>query len=114
MALKIKKGNTLQVRVAITMNGEEYTLSPDDIVYFTVKKNCTATAPVIIEKVITAADYVDDQLVMTLSAVETDIPTGVYQYDFSLVQSGDNRYTIIGPDTLIIEPVVTNWGDNDD
>ena len=108
MSLYVQQGNTHYFRIVPTLNGEEYILSENDRVIFTVRR--TARDDPVIRKVLTREDYADEELILKLDAKETELPTGDYKYDCSIEMSDGERYTFITPDDFIVKETVTDWG----
>lgn len=108
MSLYVQQGNTRYFRIVPTLNGEEYILSENDRIIFTVRR--TARDDPVIRKVLTREDYADEELILKLDAKETELSTGDYKYDCSIEMSDGERYTFITPDDFIVKETVTDWG----
>ena len=110
------RGDTLALSISGIKNtdGTEYTLKETDIVYLDVKKYATDKTAVF-RKSVTAAEYVDGALPITILPEDTvDLPCGDYYFDVRLFMDDDNIYTIIPMSKFRIVQNVTdipNGGD---
>lgn len=89
------------------VDGNEYFLEETDQVIFTVRKSNEASPS--LTKILTVNDYSEDQLILKLTAEETNLPAGVYEFDISIKMENE-QYTFIGPGKFIVEDTVTDWG----
>lgn len=116
MDISMVRGDTLALSISGIKNtdGTEYTLKETDIVYLDVKKYATDKTAVF-RKSVTAADYVDGALPITILPEDTvDLPCGDYYFDVRLFMDDDNIYTIIPMSKFRIVQNVTdipNGGD---
>ena len=97
MDISMVRGDTLALSISGIKNtdGTEYTLKETDIVYLDVKKYATDKTAVF-RKSVTAAEYVDGALPITILPEDTvDLPCGDYYFDVRLFMDDDNIYTII-------------------
>ena len=116
MDISLVRGDTLALSISSIRNsdGTEYTLKETDIVYLDVKKYTTDKTAVF-RKSVTAAEYVDGALPITILPEDTvDLPCGDYYFDVRLFMDDDNIYTIIPMSKFRIVQNVTdipNGGD---
>ena len=114
--IALVRGDTLKLTLTDIRlsDGTEYVLSDTDIVYLDVKKYATDKTAVF-SKSVTAAEYVDGALPITISPEDTvDLSCGDYCYDVRLYMDDDNIYTIIPMSKFRIVQNVTdipNGGD---
>lgn len=110
--MRIYRGNTLHLKINITMQGIAYTLADGDIVTFTVKRQATKNSEILLQKTLNNSDYNElGELVMRIEPTETaDIPNGQYKFDVAIKLADSEFYTIIPPDDFIISGVVTEYG----
>lgn len=97
MDISMVRGDTLALSISGIKNtdGTEYTLKSTDVVYLDVKKYATDKTAVF-RKSVTAAEYVDGALPITILPEDTvDLPCGDYYFDVRLFVDDDNIYTII-------------------
>ena len=97
MDISMVRGDTLALSISGIKNtdGTEYTLKSTDVVYLDVKKYATDKTAVF-RKSVTAAEYVDGALPITILPEDTvDLPCGDYYFDVRLFMDDDNIYTII-------------------
>ena len=97
MDISMVRGDTLALSISGIKNtdGTEYTLKETDIVYLDVKKYATDKTAVF-RKSVTAAEYVDGALPITILPEDTvDLPCGDYYFDVRLFMDDENIYTII-------------------
>ena len=95
--ITIVRGDTLTLSISeIKMSdGSAYTLKSTDVVYLDVKKYATDKTAVF-RKSVTAAEYVDGALPITILPEDTvDLPCGDYYFDVRLFMDDENIYTII-------------------
>ena len=112
--ITIVRGDTLTLSISSIRNsdGTEYTLKETDIVYLDVKKYATDKTAVF-RKSVTAAEYVDGALPITILPEDTvDLPCGDYYFDVRLFMDDDNIYTIIPMSKCRIVQNVTDIPDN--
>lgn len=108
MCIKVKRNNTEWFQVIpYDMEGNEYILTKSDQVIFTVRK-CAEDPPSLVKR-LTEDNYSEDQLILKLTAKETNLPAGVYEFDLS-IKMEDEHYTFVGPGKFIVEDTVTDWG----
>ena len=116
MDISMVRGDTLALSISGIKNtdGTEYTLKSTDVVYLDVKKYATDKTAVF-RKSVTAAEYVDGALPITISPEDTaELYCGDYCYDVRLYLDDDNIYTIIPMSKFRIVQNVTdipNGGD---
>ena len=116
MDISMVRGDTLALSISGIKNtdGTEYTLKSTDVVYLDVKKYATDKTAVF-RKSVTAAEYVDGALPITILPEDTvDLPCGDYYFDVRLFMDDDNIYTIIPMSKFRIVQNVTdipNGGD---
>lgn len=114
--IALVRGDTLKLTLTDIRlsDGTEYVLSDTDIVYLDVKKYATDKTAVF-RKSVTAAEYVDGALPITISPEDTaELSCGDYCYDVRLYMDDDNIYTIIPMSKFRIVQNVTdipNGGD---
>lgn len=104
------RGDTLRLTIdgIKTSDGEEYVLSDTDVIYLDVKKSA-ADRTAIFRKTVTAADYVDGGLPITIFPEDTaEVSPGDYFFDVRLFMDEDNIYTIIPMTKLKIVRNVTD------
>ena len=97
MDISMVRGDTLALSISGIKNtdGTEYTLKSTDVVYLDVKKYATDKTAVF-RKSVTAAEYVDGALPITILPKDTvDLPCGDYYFDVRLFMDDENIYTII-------------------
>ena len=114
MDISLVRGDTLALSISGIKNtdGTEYTLKETDIVYLDVKKYATDKTAVF-RKSVTAAEYVDGALPITILPEDTvDLPCGDYYFDVRLFMDDDNIYTIIPMSKFRIVQNVTDIPDN--
>ena len=96
------RGDTLQLSIGSikTSAGEDYILKDTDIIYLDVKKY-PSDETAIFSKSVTAEDYVDGVLPITIFPEDTaDLAVSDYYFDVRLYIDDDNIYTII-PETKL-------------
>ena len=111
MDISMVRGDTLALSISGIKNtdGTEYTLKSTDVVYLDVKKYATE----VFRKSVTAAEYVDGALPITILPEDTvDLPCGDYYFDVRLFMDDDNIYTIIPMSKFRIVQNVTDIPDN--
>ena len=107
-------GDTLKLSIDSikTADGGDYVLSDTDVIYLDVKKSAADSVP-IFRKTVTAADYVDGALPVTIYPDDTaGISPGDYFFDVRLFMDEKNIYTIIPMSKLRILRNVTDIPDN--
>ena len=112
--IALVRGDTLKLTLTDIRlsDGTEYVLSDTDIVYLDVKKYATDKTAVF-RKSVTAAEYVDGALPITILPEDTvDLPCGDYYFDVRLFMDDDNIYTIIPMSKFRIVQNVTDIPDN--
>lgn len=95
--ITIVRGDTLKLSIngIKTSDGGDYILSDTDVVYLDVKKSA-ADKTAVFSKSVTAADYDDGRLPITIYPEDTaNISPGDYFFDVRLFIDDDNVYTII-------------------
>ena len=95
--IALVRGDTLKLILTDIRlsDGTEYVLSDTDAVYLDVKKYATDKTAVF-RKSVTAAEYVDGALPITILPEDTvDLPCGDYYFDVRLFMDDENIYTII-------------------
>lgn len=110
MDISLVRGDTLALSISSIRNtdGTEYTLKSTDVVYLDVKKYATDKTAVF-RKSVTAAEYVDGALPITILPEDTvDLPCGDYCYDVRLFMDDENIYTIIPMSKLRVVRNVTD------
>lgn len=110
MDISMVRGDTLKLCIDSikTADGEDYILSETDVIYLDVKKSASDKVP-IFRKSVTAADYVDGALPITILPEDTaDISPGDYFFDVRLFIDDDNIYTIIPMSKLKIVRNITD------
>lgn len=84
----ITRGDDAMFRIALMLNGEEYTMVHGDELTLTVRSSPEESSPVLAE--ITSLTNV-----LTLTHEDTaHIPAGTYSADIQLMQSGGKRTTV--------------------
>ena len=114
MDISMVRGDTLALSISGIKNtdGTEYTLKSTDVVYLDVKKYATDKTAVF-RKSVTAAEYVDGALPITILPEDTvDLPCGDYYFDVRLFMDDDNIYTIIPQSKFRIVQNITDIPDN--
>lgn len=104
------RGDTLRLTIdgIKTSDGGEYVLSDTDVIYLDVKKSA-ADSTAIFRKTVTAADYADGVLPITIFPEDTEgITPGDYFFDVRLFMDKENIYTIIPMSKLKIVRNVTD------
>lgn len=97
MDISMVCGDTLQLSVSSIKlsDGSDYVLKDTDVVYLDVKKSA-ADKTAVFSKSVTAADYVDGALSITILPDDTvGLNCGDYCYDVRLYMDDNNIYTII-------------------
>ena len=108
--ISIVRGDTLRLSISgiRTAGGEEYILSDTDVIYLDVKKSA-ADKTAVFRKTVTAADYSDGVLPVTILPDDTaGLAPGDYFFDVRLFMDEDNVYTIIPMSKLKIVRNVTD------
>ena len=108
--ISMVRGDTLKLSINSikTADGGDYVLSETDVIYLDVKKSAADSTP-IFRKTVTAADYVDGALPVTIYPDDTaGISPGDYFFDVRLFIDDDNIYTIIPMSKLRIVRNVTD------
>lgn len=114
MDILMVRGDTLALSISGIKNtdGTEYTLKETDIVYLDIKKNA-ADKTAVFSKSVTAADYVDGALPITILPEDTaELSCGDYYFDVRLFMDNENIYTIIPMSKLKIVRNVTDIPEN--
>lgn len=110
----IVRGDTLTLSISeIKMSdGSPYTLKDTDIIYLDVKKN-SIDKTAVFRKSVTAADYVEGVLPVTVLPEDTvNLSPGDYYFDVRLFMDDDNIYTIIPMSKFRIVRNVTDIPEN--
>lgn len=102
--IKLTRGDTARISLALTKDGESYDFSEDTVV-FTVKKS-TSTPNYILQKQIT------DGIIYIAPADTANLPFGDYVYDVQLTTAGGDVCTVITPNKFVIDSEVT-WSQQD-
>lgn len=108
--LLITQGNSVEIAITITDTdtGEPIELKIGDQILFTVKSKRGET---LIKKVLTENDYNEDgDLILSIDASDTMIPTGEYPYDALLVTYDGQAATFISS-SMVISPAVGHYTD---
>lgn len=111
--INIFQGDSCAYVIEPIYGDEQFMLSEGDKVYFTVKRHAWRSLPVLIERILTSANYREtdegQQLLLELTPEDTrHLPTGRYKFDCVLELSNGERYTFIQPDDFIISATVSN------
>lgn len=112
--ITIVRGDTLTLSISeIKMSdGSAYALKDTDIIYLDVKKS-PSDKTAVFRKSVTAADYVEGVLPVTILPEDTvDLPPGDYYFDVRLFMDNDNIYTIIPMSKFRIVRNVTDIPEN--
>lgn len=91
------RGDTLDLFIdrIQTADGGRYLLSDTDIIYVELKKN-PLSSNAVFRKTITAADYEDGRLPISIKPEDTaELPCGDYVFDVRLFMDKEHIYTII-------------------
>ena len=114
MDISMVRGDTLALSISSIKlsDGSDYVLKDTDVVYLDVKKSA-ADKTAVFSKLVTAADYVDGALPITILPNDTvGLNCGDYCYDVRLYMDNDNIYTIIPMSKLRIVRNVTDIPEN--
>lgn len=100
-AVILTRGDNADIIVNITDgNGDPYTLDEDDVLLFTMKRNCE-TSEIILQKTLVNS-------VISLDHDDTkDLKYGRYYFDVQLTNVSGEVYTVITPHEFIIDKEVT-------
>lgn len=108
--ISMVRGDTLKLSIDSikSADGLDYVLSDTDVIFIDVKKSGADSVP-IFRKTVTAEDYVNGTLPVTIYPNDTaDISPGDYFFDVRLFIDDDNIYTIIPMSKLRIVRNVTD------
>ena len=114
ITITIVRGDTLQLSISeIKMSdGSAYALKDTDVIYLDVKKN-PIDKTAVFRKSVTAADYVEGVLPITILPGDTvNLSPGDYYFDVRLFMDDDNIYTIIPMSKFRIVRNVTDIPEN--
>ena len=112
--ITIVRGDTLALSIdEIKMSdGSAYTLKDTDIIFIDIKKS-PSDKTAVFRKSVTAADYVDGVLPVTILPEDTvDLSPGDYYFDVRLFMDDENIYTIIPMSKFRIVRNVTDIPEN--
>lgn len=113
--LRLPQANTAYYQIILrNEDGTEYTLQPEDIVYFTVRKFLpkwgeSKTQGIVIQKELVLDDYSSGKLILKLLPKDTDVPTGRYLYDVAVKMEGGDQFTVIETGYFVIVDSLTDW-----
>ena len=112
--ISMVRGDTLKLSIDSirSADGLDYVLSDTDVIFIDVKKSVADSVP-IFRKTVTAEDYVNGTLPVTIYPNDTaGISPGDYFFDVRLFMDEKNIYTIIPLSKLRILRNVTDIPDN--
>lgn len=97
----LTRGDSADIIVNITdANGDIYTPADNDVIKFTLKKNCE-TSDIIIQKTLVNS-------VISLQPADTEeLAYGTYYFDVQLSTAAGDVYTVVSPHRFIIDKEVT-------
>lgn len=97
--IKLTRGDTARIELAISKDGEPYDFSSDTVV-FSVKTS-TITPEYVFQK-----EVVDGVIYIAPSDTES-LPYGTYRYDVQVTTQSGDVCTVIPPNNFIVAPEVT-------
>lgn len=88
---QIVRGNTKTFKVRLkSADGSDYIMSSSDKAIFAIKKDGRAVEPMLVKKVLTAADQSEGGIIVKLLPEDTmRLEAGMYKYDFGVLIDGD-------------------------
>lgn len=98
----LTRGDSADIVVTIyDMNGDVYSLQPDDVLLFTIKRNCI-TDDIIIQK-----DITSDSTIHIIPTDTNNLDYGVFKFDVQLTMASGDIYTVIDPHDFNLTKEVT-------
>jgi len=112
--ISITRGDSAQITLTIRdrVTGQPFIPGPDDRLTFTVKRELSDEAPVVVKTLDNGIVRREQDCLLLLAPVDTArLPFGTYRYDVELVLASGHTDTVIPPSPFLVTGEVTAHGE---